>query len=227
MTVSPPPLLLIDFDGTITCRDSEVYVAQQILDESGQLRLADLVEEYEHLEITLEKYYERYFSLMDLPENHWHDLAEKVPIREDFSHFISRCSEKKVEMKILSEGLDLFIEPLLHRMAVRDLPYSCNRIVWEGNRPTLLPAVDAVACERCLNCKGAHARRFRSQGRKVGLIGNGASDLCAAREVDVVFARDHLARLCRKERIPFYPWDHFRDIDLDLLISSLDSSFVE
>ena len=225
MTVRFPPLLLIDFDGTITCRDSELFIAQQILDEAGQRRLAELVGEYEHLEITLLEYYERYFSLMNLHETQWRRMAAKVPVREDFNDFINRCRHQGIEMMILSEGLDLFIEPLLGGLAAGDLPCSCNRVVWRGNRPGLLPAVDAVPCDRCLNCKGAHARRFRSQGRKVVLIGNGASDLCAAREADRIYARDHLARLCAEEGIPFIPWQTFREIDLDSLVSSLETDY--
>ena len=54
-------------------------------------------------------------------------------------------------------------------------------------------------------------------GRTVGLVGNGASDLCAAREADTVYARDHLQRLCRVEGIAHTVWQGFADIEPQLL----------
>lgn len=211
------PLLLIDFDGTVTCRDSELYVADRLLDDAGKRVLAELVADYEGLRIGLSEYYDRYFTLMDLERRQWQSLVEQVPWRADFPLFIQACRKRAVDVMILSEGLDLFIVPLLNEMALADIPLSCNRIDWARGRPRVVPAWDAVACDRCLNCKGVHARKFLDKGRSVGLIGNGASDLCAAREVKLTFARDQLACLCRQEGIAFVPWHDFADIDLDLI----------
>jgi len=213
------PMLLLDFDGTITCHDSEIYVASRVLDEKSRAELSMLVSLYEHLKIGVGEYYRRYFSLMDLDPEQWRQLAVMVPIRAGFGDLLALCQQENIEVMILSEGLDLFIEPLLKKLGFAGLSLSCNRVDWQSGKPLVLPALNAESCERCVNCKGAYARRFLASGRKVALVGNGASDLCAARELDLVFARDHLARLCHSEDIPFVQWESFSDINLKLLRS--------
>ncbi len=215
-SVIPKPVLLVDFDGTISCRDSELHVAGLILGEAGHSELSQLVEAYEHLEIGIKDYYRSYFRLMELSPAQWRQLAATVPLRDGFCDFVALCHRHGVELRILSEGLDLFILPLLEQLGLGALALSCNRVVWNGAGPVVLPALDAEPCSRCLNCKGAHARRHRFEGRRVGLVGNGASDLCAAREADLVFARDHLARLCQEKGIPFILWKQFSDIRFEM-----------
>jgi 2-hydroxy-3-keto-5-methylthiopentenyl-1-phosphate phosphatase len=47
---------------------------------------------------------------------------------------------------------------------------------------------------------------------RVALVGNGASDLCAARVADLVLARDTLAALCRAEGIPHVAWRDLAEV---------------
>jgi 2-hydroxy-3-keto-5-methylthiopentenyl-1-phosphate phosphatase len=42
------------------------------------------------------------------------------------------------------------------------------------------------------------------------VFGDGVSDLCLAREADVVFARGQLARLCDAEGIAYHPLSDYR-----------------
>ena len=50
-------------------------------------------------------------------------------------------------------------------------------------------------------------RELRRPGDTVWVFGDGASDLCPAREADLVFARDHLAERCAAEGLPWRPLD--------------------
>jgi len=64
-------------------------------------------------------------------------------------------------------------------------------------------------CPRCGpgRCKAAVLRARRRPGDTVWVFGDGASDLCPAREADFVFARAHLATLCAAEDLPWRPLD--------------------
>jgi len=64
-------------------------------------------------------------------------------------------------------------------------------------------------CPRCGpgSCKAAVLRALRRAGDTVWVFGDGASDLCPAREADLVFARGHLAELCAAEGLPWRPLD--------------------
>jgi 2-hydroxy-3-keto-5-methylthiopentenyl-1-phosphate phosphatase len=115
-------------------------------------------------------------------------------------------------VRVVSEGLDAYVLPVLARMGAPEVEVSCNRLVEGPGGARILPPPDGEPCARCLNCKGAHARRGRAGGMRVAIVGNGASDLCAAREADLVLARDTLALLCRAEGIPCQPWDDLAEV---------------
>ena len=61
---------------------------------------------------------------------------------------------------------------------------------------------------------------------KTLLIGDGASDFCAADRVDFVFAKHRLIEHCRAAGIPYAPITGFEDA-LDLLPRLLDGSLLE
>ena len=59
-------------------------------------------------------------------------------------------------------------------------------------------------------CKGGVLRRLRRPGDTVAVFGDGISDLCLAREADVVFARGRLAELCEREGIAYHRLSDYR-----------------
>ena len=72
-------------------------------------------------------------------------------------------------------------------------------------------------------CKCACVAQARAGGAKTLLIGDGASDFCAADRVDFVFAKHRLIEHCRAAGIPYVPITGFEDA-LDLLPQLLDGS---
>src|SRR5665647_1323627 len=68
-----------------------------------------------------------------------------------------------------------------------------------GEPPYRVAFNDALGdCAVCgpASCKAAVLRTLRRPGDLVLVFGDGASDLCPAREADLTFARDHLAERC-------------------------------
>ena len=45
---------------------------------------------------------------------------------------------------------------------------------------------------------------------RVAFVGDGASDRYGALYADVVFAKDGLVDICRRDGVPFLPWDDVR-----------------
>ncbi len=64
-------------------------------------------------------------------------------------------------------------------------------------------------CPRCGpgSCKASVLHELRRPGDTVWVFGDGASDLCPAREADLVFARGHLAERCAADGLPWRPLD--------------------
>jgi len=61
------------------------------------------------------------------------------------------------------------------------------------------------------HCKCASAVREHNRHHRVLLIGDGASDFCAAGEADYVFAKHRLVEHCRHAGIPHTPIVGFAD----------------
>jgi 2-hydroxy-3-keto-5-methylthiopentenyl-1-phosphate phosphatase len=120
---------------------------------------------------------------------------------------------------VVSEGLDFYVEDLLARAGLGDLPFAANHARFEGDRVIAEFPHQDPACAQCGNCKARHVRGYRARGFRTTLIGDGGSDRCGAREADRVYARGDLLAWCAAERIPASPFTDFTRLT-DLLLTS-------
>ncbi len=209
----PSTIVLVDFDGTATPRDSDFALADAWLGPAGTAMYGPLAEAYERLEIGMLDYFTGYLDGLNATPEEIARVASGLPVRPGLPAFAIWCDTEGLELRLLSEGLDVYIQPILAAAGLGHLPLSCNRAEFDGDRYRILPAPGAEPCDRCLNCKGARARRLRAEGAtRVVIIGNGASDLCAAREADLVLARDTLQEHCEHLGIAHHSWQTFDDV---------------
>lgn len=204
--------LLLDFDGTITLRDADFEIADALLPPGRERAYEPLARRYERLELSLVGYFEAYLPLLGVPPAAISRAAADVALRPGLPALLAACRELAIEVMVVSEGIDLYVHPILATAGLADVAVSCNRASLVGGGWQVRAAADGEPCARCLNCKGAHARRARAAGRRVAIVGNGASDLCGARVADLVVARDGLARHCDAEGIAYRPWATFDDV---------------
>ncbi len=207
-----PWLLLLDFDGTITQRDADFEIADRCRGDRPQGYYLPLAQAYERLEIGMHTYFQGLLDMMDLTPRQLAQHALTVPLRPGAGRLVARCRAAGWQVRILSEGLEVYIEPMLRHAGLQGVPLSCNRARYQAGRWRVEPGPDARACERCLNCKGHHVRRAQERGLRVAVVGNSASDLCAARRADLVLARDVLQEHCVREDIPSLVWESFDDV---------------
>ena len=208
--------IIIDFDGTLTETDTELFVATKML-PGTDARLKKLFDAYESIEIGLLEYFHGYLELVDIESNRFLEIVAETPMRDDLVRLVLSL-EKRIPLIIVSEGLDVYIKPLLDKHGLGNIPLVCNRVVKTGNRHRIVAADGAESCDRCLSCKGALVRRMKQQRKqKVAVIGNGASDFCAAKEADATFARDRLEALCRQNGVACTHWSDAEDIALFFL----------
>lgn len=212
-------LVLVDFDGTLTLRDGDFVVADVLLGPERQGAYGPLAGAYERLEISLAEYFTGWLALLGLaePREEIAGASAAIPLRPGVHELVRCCRERGHELRIVSEGLDAYVEPVLARAGLGDLTVACNRLVREGGAWRIRPAAGTEPCVRCLSCKGSHVRRAHARGQRVAVVGDGASDLCAARLADRVLARGSLADHCRREDIPFRAWDTLEEVAAWLL----------
>jgi 2,3-diketo-5-methylthio-1-phosphopentane phosphatase len=204
--------LILDFDGTLTPRDADVVIAEAVLGEQDPEFIAQLFADYEALRLTTSEYFQRYLARLRLSPAQLAEQAARVPLRPGLESLLSWCEDQGLEVHVASEGLDVYIEPVLDAAGVGGLSLFCNRAQWDGTGYRVTPDPRARSCQRCLSCKGALVRRLRATGRSVVLVGNGASDLCGAREADRVWARDTLAEHCGREAIAYRSWTTLAEV---------------
>ena len=135
-------------------------------------------------------------------------LRQRVEIDESFPPFAQWCRRREIPLTVLSAGIKDVIERLL-------APYGLDHVKLLANP---LEIIDHRWTLRFLDNtpwghdKGAALVRARSAGYATAFLGDGLSDLRAANQADLVFARSRLANLCRQKQLPFFPLEDFSTV---------------
>jgi 2-hydroxy-3-keto-5-methylthiopentenyl-1-phosphate phosphatase len=187
-----PWAAVLDFDGTVTLED----VADSLLLRFGALGEREIEDSYRPGVLT-EEWVARAFSRVRSP---WPDLRrfvlESARMRPGFPAFVDACRRRGVIVEIVSGGLDFYLDLLLEKWGLPDLPRYCARTRrTRGGLSVRYPFLQGETLEAF---KLRRVLAARSQGRRVLFAGDGTSDLSAARSADAVFARGHLLRHCRR-----------------------------
>lgn len=146
-------------------------------------------------------------------------LADTVSIDPGFAPFAAWCRAESIPLAVVSDGFRFYIERILGREGLSDLPIFCNEMVAAG---TLQFPHGNAACDICGCCKAQVARRVRETGARVIYIGDGVSDLYGAGFADWVFGKARLERYLQEHRSPYYPLTGF-DAVLQTLQANLTS----
>lgn len=202
--------VLVDFDGTISVAD----VGNRLLDELTGGRAMRVVDSWKRGEMGSRECLIRECALARGTREEVRAFAARQAVDPSFASFLGRAERDGWRVRVVSDGLDAYIRVILDREGWSTLPLEANRVRFTAGR--LLPSFPYAGrgCGRCGNCKGGAVAAARRYGPVV-FVGNGLSDRCGAREADLVFAKDDLARFCRRENIPFAPFRTFEDVDLD------------
>lgn len=195
--------LVLDWDGTVTERDSLWLV----LEEFGDREIFARVEgQLVAGRISFRDVMELEFSSVTAPlDEVVAYLREVVRIRPGFAELA-----REREPLILSSGFHELIEPLLERedveaeLRANRLDPSADgwRVLWRDPEP-------------CPVCGDLCKRRGLPAG-PLTYVGDGYSDRCAALAADRVFARDGLAEWLAAEGVEFERFTDLRDVAVGL-----------
>ena len=140
------------------------------------------------------------------------EFADGFTIDPQFAPFAREAEARGDRVRVVSDGFDFYIRRLLGAAGLGLLPYSSNRVRFEGGGVTPEFPRAGRGCGRCGNCKGAEVAQAHEEGFRVVMVGDGYSDRCAARVADHVLARGALAEWCGLEGIAFEPFADFADV---------------
>jgi len=206
-----PVKLFVDFDGTVTVRDVGDGIFTRFLPpeliESGWFEkgLADwkagLISSHECLTTQCEK--------AAVSEKELQEEIEGYALTPGFASIVTYCRRHRIPVMILSDGLDYYIEYILAKYGISDIPYRSNHMYFnDGVLGVDFPYIDR-GCGRCGNCKRWHIDMQHRDGETVVYVGDGYSDRYAVHSADIVFARGDLAEYCESAGVDYIPYEDF------------------
>jgi 2-hydroxy-3-keto-5-methylthiopentenyl-1-phosphate phosphatase len=141
-------------------------------------------------------------------------VAENTVIDPHFEEFYAYCRERDIDVKIVSDGLDFYIDFILRRHGLSDIPFYSNVMTFQDGKPLSIEFPHAnETCNTCGTCKSNILESCQAGYGKIVYVGDGYSDLCPAQKADLVFAKGILwTRLSKSEQTGVRKYRSFRDV---------------
>lgn len=207
-----PPVrtVLVDFDGTACLHD----VAEHLLTSFGDTAWPEYDEAWERGEISGRAAVDTQDRLLRADRETMLEYATgHCPLDPTFPEFVRWARARGTDVTLVSDGFGFYIEPILARAGLADLPVITNEQVFgsDGRVAGLRFPNGNAACIGCGTCKMQAVLNARRLG-PVAFVGEGSSDRYGALYADIVFAKDALVGYCRADGVPFLPWSDFDDV---------------
>jgi 2-hydroxy-3-keto-5-methylthiopentenyl-1-phosphate phosphatase len=224
-------LILCDFDGTINIRDMGYILVNQFT--SGNWEPID--RDFREGKIGSREAYSRIAKILEGNESTiLRFVQEHSNIDPSFPIFYQYCREKDIDIKIVSDGLDFYIEKILENQHLSEIPFyaNCTHFRDGGGIDISFPHSEEQ-CGLCGTCKKKLIQIHRKEYDSIFFVGNGFSDRCAAQEADLAFAKDSLYTYCIEQDIPCHFFKDFQEVLNDLkkqirgIIFDLDGTLIE
>jgi 2-hydroxy-3-keto-5-methylthiopentenyl-1-phosphate phosphatase len=199
--------VFIDFDGTLAPGDP----TDTLLDRFADRSWLQLEAEFKAGRMTSRECMARQIGLIRATPAEYDALVGGMSIDPHFKAFAELCDRHGIGMTIVSDGPDRSIDLLL-RKAGLDIPYFANKLErlgdnrWALSFPNARPDCSMVAG----NCKCQFTDRFAAATQV--MIGDGRSDFCISRRVDLVLAKGALAKHCAVNELAHFVIKDFRDV---------------
>lgn len=222
-------VIFSDFDGTIFMQDTG-----HILFDAhgcGEDRRKKLDEQLKSGERTFRDVSEELWGSLHVPfEDGFDVMKDALDIDPAFAEFHNFCLTNGIPFHVISAGL----KPILRRVLdeflgetnskhidiiSNDAQISRNGSEWKPiwRHDTPLGHDKAASIKEYRTTASSDSED--DQGPLIVFIGDGVSDLPAAREADVLFARRNLRleEYCLEHRIPYIPFDTFADVQKEIV----------
>ena len=204
-----PPAVLSDFDDTA----AEQNVAQMLLERFGDPTWQQVRDRFRAAELTLKEYQEITFRNIQADQATMQSYVKQhANFRPHFKDLWAYCSANGIPMAVVSLGLDFYIEALLEKEGLRQVPVHSVNTRFTPGGITYEYRYSRPGQDRQGNSKGLVVDGYRQKGHFIFYAGDGLSDLEAAPKADVLFAHRTLAEECLQRGIPFRPFNDFSGV---------------
>jgi len=167
--------VFVDFDGTITQRD----VGEAIFLEFGNPDEANLIiRNWIEGSINATQCWQQLCNTISrLDVEQFDRFIDDMKIDPGLMRFVEYCSNSGIEITVVSDGLDYYINRILKKEKLDHLKVKSNRLVIDEHNKLnpVFPYTDEE-CSKCANCKRNHVLNFSNEEDYSIYIGDGWSD---------------------------------------------------
>lgn len=207
--------VLCDFDGTVA-QDDVGNLLFRTFAANGDA--AEVVSRWQRGEISSRECLEQEAALARCCAEELQKFAHARPLDPYFKDFHDFARQRGIEVVVLSDGLDFYIEKILIRNGLGGIEFFANRLRIEGQKMRVeFPWYNLLECTDCGCCKTHHLLRYREEGYFIVYVGDGLSDRCPCESADLVFAKGDLLAHCRRKNIAAVEFRNFRDVEREVL----------
>ncbi len=199
-----------DFDGTISRQD----VLDELVNRFSRNESWKLVEErWKAGLIGSEACLREEISLLDVSDDDLYAFVDQVEIDTGFIPLIELLRQNNVPFAILSDGIEKIIRRILSRFNAGDIVIRANRMARRAQQLNLVcPHRQEFCLSAAAHCKCSSAKNLHTDQRKTVYIGDGRSDVCPARQADIVFAKGVLANELAARQHAYIPYASLHEI---------------
>jgi len=203
--------VFVDFDGTITSKD----VGEAIFRKFGHAEKTDkIIEDLLSDKISSRQCWDELCNSVKFADRkELEDFIDSLDVDPTFVPFVKFCGANEIELIVLSDGFDFYIKRIFSKADLVGIKYYSNKlnVNKDGKLSAQYPHYDSDS-PTSANCKKNHIINHSSDYDFTIYIGDGNSDKDAVQYCDFIFAKDDLLKYCSLERISFYPFKNFIDV---------------
>ncbi|MDD3677648.1 MAG: MtnX-like HAD-IB family phosphatase [Dehalococcoidales bacterium] len=201
-------LIQCDFDGTLTEEDISFLILDAFAD--GDWR--SILEQYKSNRISVGRFNTLAFRMVKQDEPTLVSFVkDKAELRPGLKELINYCSLRNFRFTIVSNGMTFYIKALLKNAGIDDIEIYAAQSEFNNNGIEAR-YIGPDGREIQNGFKEAYANNFLNEGWRVISIGNGASDIPAAKLAHYTFATEPMLSLCREQGVNCLPFKDLSDI---------------
>lgn len=201
--------IFVDFDGTISKED----LGDKVFKVLGKFEPyhTQLVNK----QINIKEYWHELCNNLNerVSKNDILDIARNCDVDYYFKDFYDWAIENNYQIRIVSDGFDIYIDEVLAHLKINDIKVHCNKLIEENSRfiPVFTNEQENCHCFSA-SCKRNIVLNNSDDEDILVYVGDGYSDYCPAEHCDIVFAKKNLAAYCNANKIPHHPFKNFFDV---------------
>ena len=201
-------LIQCDFDGTLTEED----ISFLILDTFANGDWRYYLEQYKNNQISVGHFNKLAYRMVNEKESALIQfVSEKTELRPGLKDLVEYCRKRNFRFTIVSNGMTFYIQTLLKNAGVNGVEvYAAHGEFNDNGIEARYLGPDGKEIQNGI--KEVYIKQFLNEGWRVISIGNGASDIPAAKLAHYAFATEPMLSLCREMKFDCLPFEKLDDI---------------